>query len=130
MKPYIEWTKEELVAEKARLEQEFAEVKAKGLNLNISRGKPAAAQLDLTEGMLTVLSKNEDTFAEDGTDCRNYGVLTGIPEARKLIGDICEVPAENVIVYGNASQSQFVACSGKRPVCLKLNGFRRKVRSL
>ena len=95
MKPYIEWTKEELVAEKARLEQEFAEVKAKGLNLNISRGKPAAAQLDLTEGMLTVLSKNEDTFAEDGTDCRNYGVLTGIPEARKLIGDICEVPAEN-----------------------------------
>ena len=70
MKPYIEWTKEELVAEKARLEQEFAEVKAKGLNLNISRGKPAAAQLDLTEGMLTVLSKNEDTFAEDGTDCR------------------------------------------------------------
>jgi len=45
MKPYIEWTKEELVAEKARLEQEFAEVKAKGLNLNISRGKPAAAQL-------------------------------------------------------------------------------------
>ena len=67
MKPYIEWTKEELVAEKARLEQEFAEVKAKGLNLNISRGKPAAAQLDLTEGMLTVLSKNEDTFAEDGT---------------------------------------------------------------
>ena len=64
MKPYIEWTKEELVAEKARLEQEFAEVKAKGLNLNISRGKPAAAQLDLTEGMLTVLSKNEDTFAE------------------------------------------------------------------
>ena len=89
MKPYIEWTKEELVAEKARLEQEFAEVKAKGLNLNISRGKPAAAQLDLTEGMLTVLSKNEDTFAEDGTDCRNYGVLTGIPEARKLIGDIC-----------------------------------------
>ena len=103
MKPYIEWTKEELVVEKARLEQEFAEVKAKGLNLNISRGKPAAAQLDLTEGMLTVLSKNEDTFAEDGTDCRNYGVLTGIPEARKLIGDICEVPAENVIVYGNAS---------------------------
>lgn len=103
MKPYIEWTKEELVAEKARLEQEFAEIKAKGLNLNISRGKPAAAQLDLTEGMLTVLSKNEDTFAEDGTDCRNYGVLTGIPEARKLIGDICEVPAENVIVYGNAS---------------------------
>ena len=103
MKPYIEWTKEELVAEKARLEQEFAEVKAKDLNLNISRGKPAAAQLDLTEGMLTVLSKNEDTFAEDGTDCRNYGVLTGIPEARKLIGDICEVPAENVIVYGNAS---------------------------
>lgn len=94
MKPYIEWTKEELVAEKARLEQEFAEVKAKGLNLNISRGKPAAAQLDLTEGMLTVLSKNEDTFAEDGTDCRNYGVLTGIPEARKLIGDICEVPAK------------------------------------
>ena len=84
-------------------EQEFAEVKAKGLNLNISRGKPAAAQLDLTEGMLTVLSKNEDTFAEDGTDCRNYGVLTGIPEARKLIGDICEVPAKNVIVYGNAS---------------------------
>ena len=57
MKPYIEWTKEELVAEKARLEQEFAEVKAKGLNLNISRGKPAAAQLDLGRNAYRSLEK-------------------------------------------------------------------------
>ena len=83
MKPYIEWTKEELVAEKARLEQEFAEVKAKRPQSEYFQRKTCSSQLDLTEGMLTVLSKNEDTFAEDGTDCRNYGVLTGIPEAKK-----------------------------------------------
>ncbi|MDD7740211.1 MAG: aminotransferase [Fusicatenibacter sp.] len=103
MKPYTELTKEELIAIKSELETEFEDVKGKGLNLNMSRGKPAAAQLDMAEGLLGIISKNEDAFSEDGTDCRNYGVLTGLPEARKLMADICEVSPEQVIVYGNAS---------------------------
>ncbi|MGN0316233.1 MAG: aminotransferase class I/II-fold pyridoxal phosphate-dependent enzyme [Fusicatenibacter sp.] len=105
MKPYTELTKEELIALKSELETEFEDVKGKGLNLNMSRGKPAAAQLDMAEGLLGIISKNEDAFAEDGTDCRNYGVLTGLPEARKLMADMCEVSPDKVIVYGNASLS-------------------------
>lgn len=103
MKPYSEMTKEELIALKAKLEAEFEDVKGKGLKLDMSRGKPAPAQLDLSEGLLGILKENSDAIAEDGTDCRNYGVLTGIPEIKRLFADICEVSPENVIIYGNAS---------------------------
>ena len=71
----------------------------------MSRGKPSKQQLDLSEGMLTVIAKNEDCVSEDGTDCRNYGGPVGIPEARKLMGDLLGVPSEQIIVCGNASLS-------------------------
>lgn len=103
MKTYAEMSREELLALRAELESRYDEAKARGLKLDMSRGKPSKAQLDLAEGLLTVVSKNEDCAAEDGTDCRNYGAPVGLPEARKLMGELLDVPAEQVIVCGNAS---------------------------
>ena len=103
MKPYSELTREELLALKAELEAAFEDVKGKGLKLDMSRGKPATVQLDMTEGLLGIVSQNDEVYTEDGTDCRNYGLLTGIPEAKKLFADICDARPEQIIIYGNAS---------------------------
>ncbi len=103
MKSYKSMTKAELEALKAELEKQFEDAKAKGLKLDMSRGKPTPAQLDLSMGMLDVLNSKEEVRAQDGLDCRNYGVLDGIPEAKKLLGDMMGVPAEQVIICGNAS---------------------------
>ncbi len=103
MKPYNQLTKEELLIEKQNLEAKYEEIKAKGLKLDMSRGKPAAVQLDLANDMLTCVSANDSLISEDGMDCRNYGLLDGIKEAKQLFADICEVSVENIILYGNAS---------------------------
>ncbi len=103
MKAYKELSKEELTALKAELEKQFEEVKKKGLKLDMSRGKPAPAQLDIAMGLFDVFHSEADMMTEDGTDTRNYGIVDGIPEAKRLMGEMMEVPAGNVIVYGNAS---------------------------
>ena len=103
MKAYQEMETEELVALQQELEQAFEDVKGKGLKLDMSRGKPAVTQLNMSMDMFDVLNSESDMKCEDGTDVRNYGVLDGIPEAKKLMGDIMGVPAENVIICGNAS---------------------------
>lgn len=103
MESYQEKSKEELLALKEQLEKEYAETKAKGLKLDMSRGKPAPVQLNLSMDMMDVLNSTSDMKMENGTDTRNYGVMDGIPEAKKLMGDLIGVPAENVIVCGNAS---------------------------
>lgn len=74
-----------------------------GLALDMSRGKPGADQLDLSMGMLDVLDSKTALKSENGTDLRNYGVLDGIPEAKKLIADVIGTKPENVIIYGNSS---------------------------
>ena len=103
MKPYAERTTEELNEELKKELARYEEYKALGIKLDMSRGKPSKAQLDLSEPLLTVLSSSSDCVAEAGTDCRNYGVLEGLPEARKLMGDMMGAPAEQTIVCGNAS---------------------------
>ena len=104
MKPYSQMTKEELIALKEKLEQQFEDVKGKGLSLDMSRGKPSKDQLDLSLGMMDVLRSDSDLMSRDGvTDCRNYGVLDGIPEARQLLADMSEVPERNILIYGNSS---------------------------
>ncbi len=103
MKSYNQLSKEELLELKATLEAKYNDVKAKGLNLDMSRGKPAAAQLDISNTMLDVLTSESNLKAENGFDCRNYGILDGIPEAKKLFADLAEVSTENVILYGNSS---------------------------
>lgn len=103
MKAYTEMSKEELIALKEELEKKYQDAKALNLALDMSRGKPAAAQLDLSMPMMSILDENSVLKAENGMDCRNYGVLDGIPEAKKLMADMMGAKPENVIVYGNSS---------------------------
>ena len=100
---YNDMSKEELLALKESLNKEYAEAKAKGLALDMSRGKPSAKQLDVSLGLLDTINSSSDLKALDGTDCRNYGVLDGIPEAKKLMADMMGSTRDHVIVYGNAS---------------------------
>lgn len=100
---YNDMSKEELLVLKESLNKEYAEAKAKGLALDMSRGKPSAKQLDVSLGLLDTINSLSDLKALDGTDCRNYGVLDGIPEAKKLMADMMGTTPDHVIVYGNAS---------------------------
>lgn len=100
---YCEMSKEELLTLKSELNQQYAEAKAKGLNLDMSRGKPSATQLNVSLGLLDAINSSSALKAEDGTDCRNYGCLDGIPEAKKLMADMMDTTPEHVMIYGNAS---------------------------
>ncbi|MBO5882953.1 MAG: aminotransferase class I/II-fold pyridoxal phosphate-dependent enzyme [Clostridia bacterium] len=93
----------ELCAEKERLDVEYKEIKSKGLSLDLSRGKPGKDQLDLMTDMLTCISDIDDCISENGTDCRNYGILDGIPEAKRLFSELLGIPEKNIIVAGNSS---------------------------
>lgn len=103
MKPYSELSKDELLTLQSELEAKFDEIKAQNLQLDMSRGKPAAAQLNLSNGMMDVLTSESDLIGEEGVDCRNYGVLDGISEAKQLLADMSEVTKDKVIIYGNSS---------------------------
>ena len=103
MTAYKDLSVEELLSLKSELEAKFAEIKAKNLKLDMSRGKPSKAQLDLSMGMMDVLSSEADLTCEEGVDCRNYGVLDGINEAKQLLSDMSEVPKENIVIFGNSS---------------------------
>ncbi|MBO5286684.1 MAG: aminotransferase [Clostridia bacterium] len=103
MKKYTEMTKEELEALQAELKAKYKEYQARDLKLNMARGKPCVEQLDLSMGMMDVLSSDVDLTCDDGTDCRNYGVLDGIKEAQELLADMMEVPPDHIIIYGNSS---------------------------
>ena len=100
---YSQMSSQELANESAVVLEEYEKLCSKSLKLDMSRGKPSKAQLDLTKDMLTVLKDSSDLISENGTDCRNYGILDGIPEAKKLLADVLEVPAANVIVGGSSS---------------------------
>ncbi len=103
MKPYIEMSKEEMQSELAELKGEYRRYQGMDLSLDMSRGKPCREQLDISMGMMDALNSGVDLTCEDGTDCRNYGVLTGIHEAKVLIGDMMENNPDNIIIYGNSS---------------------------
>ncbi len=103
MKKYSELSKEELEALKSELEAEYSKYQDMNLKLDMSRGKPSTEQLDLSVNMMDVLSSEADMKSVDGTDCRNYGVLDGIDEAKQLMADFNEVEKKNIIIYGNSS---------------------------
>lgn len=100
---YLSLSREELLKEKEALTECYNSILSEKLSLDMSRGKPEKRQLDLSEGLLNALSNNADCFSENGTDCRNYGIVDGINEAKKLFADILGVATENVIVGGNSS---------------------------
>lgn len=102
---YQQMSKEELIVLKRELDEKYKEIKAQGLKLDMSRGKPSIIQLDIAMGMMDIFDGHSDMKSENGVDTRNYGALDGIPEAKKLMADMMEVPPENVIVYGNSSLS-------------------------
>ncbi len=103
MKRYDQMTRDELLAEYTFLQQEYKGFEEAGLQLNMARGKPESKQLSLSMPMMDLLNSDSDCLALDGTDCRNYGALDGIPEAKELMAGIMECEPSQVIVYGNAS---------------------------
>lgn len=103
MAAYKDLSREELLELKNELDLQFQDVKGKGLKLDMSRGKPSAAQLNISMGMMDILNSDSDLTCADGVDCRNYGGLDGIAEAKQLLADMMEVPKDNVIVFGNSS---------------------------
>lgn len=126
MKAYKDLSKEELLTLQKQLNKEYEEAKAKELKLDMSRGKPAASQLDMEMDFMNVLNADSIFKTEAGVDCRNYGIMDGIPEARKLIGDVLGVSADNIIVFGNASlnimydtvaRSEIFGVMGETPWC-------------
>lgn len=104
MRPYGELEKEELLALKERLLLQYEEAKGKGLKLDMSRGKPSISQMDMEMGIMDVLGSIAEYQTEAGIDCRNYGLLDGIPEAKQLMAAMMGVAsADSVIVCGNSS---------------------------
>ena len=103
MKSYKEMTKAELAEEIAQLKKEYRKFQNMELHLDMSRGKPCQEQLDLSMHLMDVLDSTSDLSCEDGTDCRNYGSLIGIEEARELLGDMMENNPKDIIIYGNSS---------------------------
>ena len=100
---YTKMSVEELKKEQAALRAEYDAYCKKGLSLDLSRGKPGSKQIDLVTGMLTCLATAEDCRSENGFDNRNYGVLDGIPEAKRLFAELFDIPADRIIVGGNSS---------------------------
>ena len=96
-------SREELSALRTELEKQFTAFCGMGLTLDMSRGKPGGEQLNSSDAMLDVLGSKSPKLSENGFDVRNYGVLDGIPEYKRLFSDLLGVPAENIIVGGNSS---------------------------
>ncbi len=101
---YLKMSKDELKAQYDAVLAEYNAIKAQGLNIDMSRGKPGADQLDISNDMLKVF-EDGNFKTEAGFDVRNYGLLQGIPECQKLFADLLDVKPENVIVGGNSSLS-------------------------
>ena len=103
MNRYENYTAEELNSELSLIREKLNEYTQKGLNLDLTRGKPGADQLAISEEMLGVIASSEDCISENGIDCRNYGVLDGIPETKRLFSNLLGIPEKCLIVAGNSS---------------------------
>ena len=103
MKKYSEFTREELLKERDALVEKYNEYKEAGLKLDLSRGKPNSDQLDISLPLLSEARPREKCFSENGVDCRNYGVLDGIPEMKRLFADMLGIKEEYIAVGGNSS---------------------------
>ncbi len=110
-----------------QLKSEYQSVKAQKLSLDLSRGKPGAEQLDLLQGMLDCISSSSDCRTENGFDCRNYGVLDGIKEAKRLFAEVLELNEDELFIGGNSSLNLmydtvarallYGVCDSDRPWC-------------
>ncbi len=103
MMKYSHMSHAQLCAEHERLIKEYEDIKGLGMSLDISRGKPCREQLDLSDGMLTVLKDASDCISESGFDCRNYGILEGLPEMKRIFSDLLGIPKDNILIGGSSS---------------------------
>lgn len=110
MKKYQEMSQEELRAEYNAVYAQYQKYCAQGLSLDMSRGKPSAAQLELSMPMLDVLHGQHDMRAEGGVDIRNYGQLDGIPEVKRIFSELLDVAPENIMVGANSSLNLMFDC--------------------
>ncbi len=126
MKAYKDLSREELLTLKAGLEEQFKTEEAKGLSLNMARGKPGISQLEISMPMLDVINSKSDMRTQLGNDTRNYGDWDGIGECRRLMADMMEVKKDNVIICGNSSltimfdtvsRSMTMGVNGSTPWC-------------
>lgn len=124
---FSKMSRDALAAQLAELQKEYEAVKTKKLALDLSRGKPGADQLDILQGMLHCIDSSYDCRTEDGFDCRNYGVLDGIKEAKRLFSDLLGIPTEKLFIGGNSSLNLmydtvaramlYGVCDSERPWC-------------
>ncbi len=98
-----EMTKSQLEQLQGQLQEQYDAICKSGLSLDMSRGKPGPEQLDLCDEVLQVKLSGRECYTEGGFDCRNYGILDGIPEIKKLFSDLLDIPTEQIIVGGNSS---------------------------
>ena len=102
-KPFTEMSTDELLAVCAAEQEKLDRWSDENLTLDLTRGKPNQAQLDLSSGMLSIVSDRGDCFSESGVDCRNYGILDGLPETKRLFAELLGLPASRILVLGNSS---------------------------
>lgn len=100
---FASMSEKELSQVRADLQERYNHFKAKGLKLNMARGKPETEQLKLSMGMLDALNSASNLYASTGEDCRNYGMPYGLPEMRELFSKLMGVEASNIIAGGNSS---------------------------
>lgn len=120
-------SKEQLLGLRLELISKYNAFKADGVKLDMARGKPDKQQLDISEEILSLIIKNEQCITDEGTDCRNYGGLDGLPEAKALFADVFGLKAQNIILGGNSSLNMmydtvarafsFGFCDSERPWC-------------
>ncbi len=103
MKKYAELSEGELLGEHKALLKQYNDYKKMNLQLDLSRGKPNSDQLDISLPLLSEARPREKCFSINGVDCRNYGVLDGIPEMKNLFADMLGIKAEYITVGGNSS---------------------------
>ncbi len=113
MMNYKNASSKELMQELEELRSQYARYKADIIRLDMTRGKPCAEQLELSEKMLGIIQSNEDCFDASGLDCRNYGLLDGIPEAKTLFADVLGVRSEQLILGGNSSLNMMFDTVGR-----------------
>ena len=122
MKNFLSMNQSELAEAKEELQRKFQKFKDCELSLNMARGKPGADQLELSLPLLDVLNSRSDCHDASGLDCRNYGELLGIPEARKLFADYMGITPEETIVVGSASLTFMYDCMARAMLLGVLGG--------
>ena len=124
---YCDMDRAQMSATYTQLKKEYEDIKSMGMSLDISRGKPCTEQLNLSDGLLTMLEGADDCKTAAGFDCRNYGLFEGVPEAHRMFSELLTIPSENILLGGSSSLTfmydtlaramLYGVCGSERPWC-------------